>query len=93
MSYSFSVKASTKAELPALVKAEFDKVVLAQPSHAADKKAAEDAVAAFVGIVREPAANEHIAVSVSGSLSWQTTNAEAFYGSGISVNVFVSAAA
>jgi hypothetical protein len=89
MSYSFSVKASTKAELPALVKAEFDKVVASQPPHVADRKAAEDAVTAFVGVVRDPAANESITVSVSGSVQWNDTPARVFVGAGINISAYV----
>jgi hypothetical protein len=89
MIYSFSVRANTKAELPALIKAEFDKVVESQPTHAVDRQAAEDVANAFVAVVKDPGENESIALSVSGSVQWTTVNADVFNGAGVNVEVSV----
>jgi hypothetical protein len=43
MSYSFSITAKTKGEAGEKVEAELAKVVNGQPSHEADRQAAQDA--------------------------------------------------
>jgi len=91
MSYSFSVRASSKSEVGAQVAAEFDKVVASQPVHAADKQAVNDAAQAFVGILRDPGEGEYVGVSVSGSLTWSAPDDAAnFTGSSISVSAYVA---
>lgn len=70
MSYSFSVKAASKAEALAKVDAELNKVVAGQPMHAADSAQASAAATAFVAILQEPSETQVVCVSVNGSLSW-----------------------
>jgi len=90
MSYSFSVRAASKADALVEVAAELDKVVVGQPTHASDRQAAEDAVKAFVAVVRDPGEGEYLGVSVSGSLSWQEDNV--FTGASVNVSAYVARA-
>jgi hypothetical protein len=70
MSYSFSVRGATKAEVTAKVSAELDKVVATQPIHSADRAQAQAAAEAFVAIVPDNADGKDFYVSVSGSVGW-----------------------
>jgi hypothetical protein len=87
MSYSFSVTAATKSEVGTKIEAELAKVVASQPSHKADKQAAQDAAQAFIDVLRDPAESEVVGVSMSGSLSWQTEGA--FFSASVNVNAWV----
>lgn len=87
MSYSFGITAATKDEAGVKVEAELAKVVESQPSHAADRQAAQDAAEAFVDVVKDPGEGEQISVWVSGSLQW--TNDNVFVGASVNVNVYV----
>lgn len=69
MSYSFNVRAASKAAVVAAASAELDKVVAAQPVHAAERAQAQAAVEAFVGLVAEPeGTDQELSVSVNGSV-------------------------
>lgn len=87
MSYSFRITASSKDEAGVMVEAELGNVVNAQPSHAADRQAAQDAAEAFIDVLREPGEGECVGVSMSGSLSWQTEGV--FTSASVNVNVWV----
>ena len=87
MSYSFGITAATKDEAGVKVEAELGKVVIAQPSHEADRQAAQDAAEAFIDVLKEPAEGEQITVYMSGSLQW--TNDNVFVGASVNVNVYV----
>ena len=71
MSYSFTVRAATKAEAKEKIAAEFDKVVEGQPAHATDRAAAEAAAGAFVDLLGEPADGQVVQAVVHGSLGWR----------------------
>lgn len=71
MSYSFSVTADTKAEAIGKISQQFDAVVAAQPSHAADKDAAVAAAKTFIGLLGDPHDGDEVNVSMSGSLGWK----------------------
>ena len=71
MSYSFSARGATKAEVMQKVVAELDKVVANQSIHAADRKQAQSTAEAFLGVVRNANEQEDFYVSVSGSVSWR----------------------
>jgi hypothetical protein len=74
MSYSFSVRADTKAEALEKVSVELDKVVVQQPVHAADRAQAYASAEAFLEVLpSEKAENEDFYVSVSGSVGWRGT--------------------
>jgi hypothetical protein len=69
MSYSFSVKGATKAEVLELASKQFDSVEINQPPHKADMPAARAALEAFIGLlVDDP--EQDCGASVSGYLSW-----------------------
>ena len=85
MSYSFNVKAATKAEAVTAAEQEFDKVVAGQPIHARDRKAAMTTVASVLDVLPDDDA-KGVSVSVSGYVSW--TEGEPF--TQCSVNVGAS---
>ncbi len=72
MSYSFSARGRTKEEAIAAVAAELDKVVAAQPIHAADRDQALATATAFVNVLPENGEKD-VYVSVSGSVGWEGT--------------------
>lgn len=67
MSYSFQVRGATKAEALGKVKAELDKVVLAQPIHTTDKQQAFATAESFVALLADDA-DYDVCVSVHGSV-------------------------
>jgi copper(I)-binding protein len=67
MSYSFSVKAATKAEAIKLANEQFDAVEVAQPVHAADMPGAKEATAAFTNLLADDDKCD-TTVSVNGSV-------------------------
>ena len=72
MSYSFSVKASTKDEAKAAVAAEFNKVVATQPIHARDKAAALANASAVIDLLSDDVpAGYVIGVSCNGYVGWR----------------------
>jgi hypothetical protein len=82
MSYSFNVKAATKADAVTQAEQEFDKVVEGQPIHAKDRKAAMTAVGNVVDVLQDDPARE-VSVSVSGYVSW--SEGEAIHTANVSV--------
>lgn len=88
MSYSFSVAADTKDEAGVKIEAELAKVVVAQPTHVADRQAAQDAAERFIDVLREPREGEHVVVSMSGSLSWQ--EAGVFVGASVNISAYIA---
>jgi hypothetical protein len=71
MSYSFIVRAPDKLEARTMVAAEFDKVVQAQPIHAADRAQAMAAVGAYLDLLVDDD-SMNVQVNVHGSLTWLT---------------------
>lgn len=86
MSYSFSVTADTKEDATRKIREQFDAVVVAQPSHAADKEAVVVAAQTFVRLLAEPHAGDEIYVNICGSLSWRHDVPEEFLGADTSIN-------
>lgn len=72
MSYSFSVKAPTKAEALVRVTEELAKVVTAQPVHETDRDQAQGAAELFVYLLADDDTKD-VEVNVSGSLGWENT--------------------
>ena len=70
MSYSFSVRGATIAQVMEKVTAELDKVVVAQPIHSADRAQAQSSVEAFLSVLPTNIDNREFYVSVSGSVGW-----------------------
>jgi hypothetical protein len=70
MSYSFGIRAATKALALAAVAAKLDEVVQSQPVHKADREQAQAAAEGFINVLKEDEAMD-IAVTVNGSVSWR----------------------
>jgi len=71
MSYSFSVKAATKAEAIKLANDQFDGVLAGQPVHTVDMPAAREATAAFTNLLMDDP-NCDVGLSINGSV-WTTS--------------------
>jgi len=67
MSYSFSVRGATRAEVRFLIKAELNRVVEQQPVHAADRADAEEVANTFISLVPEDGESD-FQVSMHGSV-------------------------
>jgi hypothetical protein len=72
MSYSFTVRAASKADVKQLVATELDKVVANQPSHEVDRAQAESAACAFVDALPDDDTKD-VQVNVHGSIGWSGT--------------------
>ena len=70
MSYSFSVRAASKAEASKKVSDELVKVLQSQPVHTEDNKQASDAAEAFIALMADDNTKD-IAVSMNGSI-WKS---------------------
>lgn len=88
MSYSFGVKAATKAEAYDACVAAMENVVLSQPSHAQDREQALANAKAALDLLPE-VADKDVSVSMSGYLSgtWVSNDVTDLTGVSISVNV------
>ncbi len=74
MSYSFNVKAPSKADAKAAVEKAFDGVVASQPIHARDRAAALATASAVIDLLAQPQPDDplsHVSVSVNGYVSWR----------------------
>lgn len=72
MSYSFTVRAATKALAKEMVVAELAKVVASQSPHECDKEQAEAAASAFIDVLDDDMTKD-VTVSVHGSVGWVGT--------------------
>lgn len=70
MSYSFSVRAPSKADALEAVRAELEKVVAGQAIHERDREQALSAAAGAIELLTDDAARD-VTASVSGYLSWE----------------------
>lgn len=86
MSYSFSVTADNKMDATRQIREQFDAVVVAQPSHAADKEAAVVAAQTLVRLLAEPHDGDEIHVNMSGSLGWQHDSPEEFLHANVTIS-------
>jgi len=86
MSYSFNVKAASKAEAKLKIAAELDKVVASQSVHAKDRDQAQAAAHAFVDVLDDDEAKD-VSVSVNGWLSgnWAGNDLASFTGACVGV--------
>jgi hypothetical protein len=91
MSYSFSVVGTSKADVKQKIADSFINVVTSQPSHAADRDAAQAAGGAMVDVLGDPAEGQEILVSMHGSLSWQHDVPETFTGASVGVSATLRA--
>lgn len=69
MSYSFNVRAASKALAKEAVAVELEKVVANQPSHRVDHVQALAAASAFIDVLANDDARD-VSVSVNGSVGW-----------------------
>lgn len=91
MSYSFSVRASTKAEAKQKVADKLAEVVTAQPTHKADIVQAQAAADAFIALLDDDESRD-VTVAVNGWLSWSgTTEPQVFSGACVGVTASLSA--
>jgi len=87
MSYSFSITAETKTDATRQIREQFDDVVAAQPSHAADKEAVVDAAQTLVRLLAEPHEGDEIYVNMYGSLGWRHDAPDEFLSASATINV------
>lgn len=90
MSYSFSARGVTKAEVLTKVSAELDRVVASQPVHQADRYQVQAAVEAFLEILPSNPDGKEFSVSVSGSVGWNGLTDADLVITGAGVNVSAS---
>jgi hypothetical protein len=69
MSYSFSIRAATKAEAKEKISVQMATVVQQQPIHAVDAEQAKAAASAFIDVVAVDESRD-VVVSMNGSVSW-----------------------
>jgi|HubBroStandDraft_6_1064221.scaffolds.fasta_scaffold00056_5 hypothetical protein len=74
MSYSFSVRAATRAQVGDRVCEELDKVVAAQPIHSADSGPVLNAASSFLDLLPAPSDRQDYYISISGSVGWTNNN-------------------
>jgi hypothetical protein len=84
MSYSFNVRAPSKASALAGVETKLDEVVAAQPIHAHDRETAGSVAGELLTLIGEPDDGEEMSVNVSGSC-WQRDGV--FKGVSLSVDI------
>jgi len=87
MSYSFSARGATKAEVLQKVSESLDNVVSGQPIHKADRAQAQAAVEAFLAIVPDDASDKDFNANVSGSVGWQEGDVVTSVGFNVSVTL------
>lgn len=93
MSYSFNIRAATKAAAKAMVAAELDKVVNSQAVHARDRDQAQAAADAFIDTLDEDDSKD-VTVAISGYLSGQWMpdgGLQIVTGASVSVNASMAA--
>lgn len=91
MSYSFSVKASTRDEAKSKVAEQMATVVQAQPDHELDQAAVVAAGSAFVDMLGDVPDGKELQVNIHGSVGWHHTQADAvpkvYTGASVSISV------
>jgi hypothetical protein len=89
MSYSFNIRAASKAAAKAAVAAKMAEVVQNQPSHAHDQAQTLAAANAFIDLVADDDKKD-LSVSVNGSVGWSGNFGvdHVFTGVGVGVSVY-----
>ena len=82
MSYSFSVKGTTKADAVTAANVKFNEVLAQQPVHAADMPSAREAAEKFVGLLADDTTRD-TTLSVNG---WVYVTSEGLQQVSITVN-------
>ena len=91
MSYSFSARGATKAEVTKKISAELDKIVVAQPVHSADRAQAQAVAEAFLALIPANADGKDFYVSVSGSVGCYGTDPSVVTSAGVNVSASLTA--
>lgn len=88
MSYSFSIRAASKAEAKDQVAAKMAGVVESQAVHAKDRDQAVAAASAFIDVLDDDESKD-VTVSMNGYLSgnWAGSDLTSFTGASVSVSV------
>ncbi|MDB5848573.1 MAG: hypothetical protein JWP29_2325 [Rhodoferax sp.] len=89
MSYSFTIRAATKAAAKLAVAAKLAEVLAAQPTHAVDMSQAQAAADSFIDVVVTDESKD-VAVAVSGWVSFRQDGEQVVYvgtGFGVSANL------
>lgn len=88
MSYSFTVKASSREKAKAMVAAKLDEVDAHDPAHRADREQALAAASGYIDICLEPGADQHMTVAMHGTLTWgEAEGADEVTAVGVSIRV------
>lgn len=90
MSYSFSVRGKTSADLVANAAAKFDAEVLPhQPAHKVDRQIMLDTLPAVAGVLTESADGSEFSATVSGSIggAWVGNEMPVIRSCNLSINV------
>lgn len=92
MSYSFTVRAATKAEAKERVAAELEKVVASQSCHAADKAQAQAVADSFIDVLPDDDSKD-VLVSMNGYVSgnWEGSTITRITSASVNVSVGLSA--
>jgi len=91
MSYSFTARGATKADVKEEVVKQLAAVVAAQPSHARDHDQAIAVAHAFIDTLTENA-DKDVVVAMSGGLSghWESNDIVKVSGANVSVSAYVA---
>lgn len=86
MSFSFSIRAASKAAAKAAVAVELDKVVASQVVHERDRAQAQASADAYIDVLDDDDTKD-VAIYVSGSLSgvWTESSLTSIHGANVSV--------
>lgn len=86
MSYSFQLRAASKAAAKAAVRSQFDIIAAQQVCHQRDRAQAEATADAFVDVLADKDGKE-IQINMSGSLTGQWSGSDVVDVTGANVNV------
>lgn len=92
MSYSFTIRAATKALAAAAVAAELAKVAASQPVHKADQAQAQTAAEGFINVLKDDEAQD-VCVTVNGSVGWRAVGddeRQEFTAAAVSVSAYLT---
>lgn len=70
MSYSFTVKASSREKAKAMVAAKLEEVDAHDPAHRMDREQALAAASGYIDVCEAPGPDQHLVVAVHGTLTW-----------------------
>jgi hypothetical protein len=89
MTYSFSIKATSKSEAKAAVAAEWDRIATQQPTHATDATVGVATANALIDLMGDDASKD-VAVGMYGSINVTTLGELTTTGIGMTANVYLT---